>query len=212
MKNGFLYFLFFDRVYLVARCALLPLVCALCSFEIGSGIWILCAVLFFIDLALVWMSVLLPAPKDKHMYRYIDEYECNFNHNVRLGCANRGSIEVTSIKAFSTNERMIVGSRVGSQVIFTRLVMLASVKSKSGLELFVESESLLRANDTKKQEIKIESPEDLTVLAKEFDEEFNIVEVTLAYHGDVVVFCVKNDYYLRRFIESLEKELVISEA
>ena len=211
MKNGFLYFLFFDRVYLVARCALLPLILALCFFRVGIGIWIFFAVLFFIDLALVWMSVLLPAPRDKHMYRYIDEYEAEFNQTVRLGCADRGSIEATSLKAFSTNEQMMVGCRIGSQMIFTRLVMLASVRSKRGLELFIDSESLLRANDTKKQEIKIESPSDLVVSAKTFDTDFNIVEVVLTYREERIVFLAKNDYYLRSFIESLEKELVITE-
>lgn len=198
MRFGVIWFLHLDKLLQSFKFFLIPSFIIGFVTTVGSPIFLVSWALFGICGLLALFTLFIRPPSNARMEAFITKYETEFKEKRLNEFRNHSKAEVKTLTCFADINQIKFTHALGRNVVHTRMVVLAFVRTKDELWLVVDEKSLLSKRPAETKRYRIENIKDI-----KFDQipvgedEMNLV---IQVQNDTLNLFVRSDYHLREFI------------
>ncbi|MBR3894443.1 MAG: hypothetical protein IKJ35_04775 [Clostridia bacterium] len=202
MRFGIIWFLHLDKLLQSFKFFIIPFFILGFVTTVGSPIFLASWALFGICGLLALFTLFIRPPSSARMEAFITKYETEIKEKRANEFRKYSQVEVQTLTCFSNANNIKLTHALGRNVVHTRLVMLAFVRTKDELWLVVDEKSLLSKRPAETKRYRIENVKEIKFDQTPVDEdEMNLV---IQVQNDTLNLFVRSDYHMREFISRFQ--------
>lgn len=198
MRFGIIWFWHLDKLLQSFKFFIIPFFILGFVTTVGSPIFLASWALFGICGLLALVTLFIRPPSNARMEAFISKYETEFKEKRANEFQKHSKVEVQTLTCFADINQIKFTHALGRNVVHTRLVMLAFVRTKDELWLVVDEKSLLSKRSAETKRYRLDNVKDVQFDQSPVDDdEMNLV---IQIQNDTLNLFVRSDYHLRDFI------------
>ena len=198
MKNGFLFFLNFGNITMVARFLFVLTIIGMINFSVTDVMFWVCAAVC----AVAFVLCLIPAPKDKHVMYAMQFFYEDFDKvlNVKFGVVNMEAVRY--VKGFRQYGKMVLKRYIANKAVYPHPLIFATNRVHNDTFVYIGEQTLMSAKEPTyvKCNIKDEGFEIRGEISSE-NERVAYITVKCKEYPEGVTIIVENDFHYRSFLD-----------
>ncbi len=216
MKWGFMFFTYLERVIVITRISIIPLIIAVFlvpwnsnqtnAMIQGNSGDMLMIVLGLLILAVVISLITLPihAPNSAKMARFIAKYELDFEDRLKEQFAKKRQVKIQLLKGYSYGNGLRLMRKVEGYEVLPYLVLVAVVSTTDGTWFVSETKSLMSTKPCERVDFYVEDAARFDLQEAPHNSNRWFKQLYIRYGESAVEIFAKDDYHYRGLIDVIK--------